>query len=276
MLLTIIEFVLFGVVVGTYGTLVGAGGGFVGVPILLLVDHATPQQAIGTSLVVVFFNALSGSLAYVKQKRVDYATGWRFAAATVPGSLAGAYVSFFFSSRFFYALFGLLLLAIAVVLNLRPEAGRDRAATRGDAPLRPGDVRRTLVDATGTRYDYAFNQRQGIALSVVVGFLSSILGIGGGIIHVPALVVLFGVPAHIATATSHFVLAITALAGSLSHLTLGDILLIPAAAMSVGAIGGAQVGAAISRRTHGRTIVRVLSLALVVVGLRLLYGAVAR
>jgi uncharacterized membrane protein YfcA len=270
----IVEFVVFGLVVGAYGTLVGAGGGFVVVPILLLVYHATPQQAIGTSLAVVFFNALSGTVAYVRQRRVDYATGWRFAVATVPGSIVGSYLSSFFTSRFFNGLFGLLLLAIAVFLNLRPETGPARMAVLGGASLPSGYARRTLVDAAGERYDYAFDMRRGIVLSFVVGFLSSILGIGGGIVHVPAMVVLFGFPAHIATATSHFVLAITALTGSLSHLFLGDILVVPALAMGVGVIAGAQVGAAISRRTKGSAIVRVLSLALVVVGLRLLYGAV--
>ncbi len=264
-------FALCGVVVGAYGTLVGAGGGFVVVPILLLVYHATPQQAIGTSLVVVFFNALSGTVAYIRQKRVDYQTGWRFAVATVPGSIIGAYLSSFFTSRFFDGLFGLLLIVLAVFLNLRPDASRARrqAASEGML-LPPHEVRREIVDADGARYVYIFNRRRGVVLSFFVGFLSSILGIGGGIVHVPAMVYFFSFPAHVATATSHFVLVITALTGSASHLALGDVLWLPALSMSAGAVVGAQGGAIISRRLKGRTIVRVLSLALVVVGLRLL------
>ncbi len=264
-------FVLFGVVVGAYGTLVGAGGGFVVVPILLLVYHATPRQAIGTSLVVVFFNALSGTAAYIRQKRVDYQTGWRFAAATVPGSIIGAYLSSFFTSRFFDGLFGVLLIVLAVFLNLRPDASRARPQTMGEGtPLPPHQVRRDIVDADGGRFVYVFNPRRGVVLSFFVGFLSSILGIGGGIVHVPAMVYFFSFPAHVATATSHFVLVITALTGAASHLALGDVLWLPALSMSVGAVVGAQGGALISRRLKGQTIVRVLSLALVVVGLRLL------
>ena len=87
------------------------------------------------------------------------------------------------------------------------------------------------------------------------------------------MVFLFGFPAHLATATSHFVLAITALVGSAGNLAAGRILYLPAAAMALGAIGGARVGAAISQRVKGVGIVRVLSLALVVVGGRLIYGA---
>lgn len=273
MVVELTAFLVFGVFVGTYGTLVGAGGGFIIVPTLLLVYHATPQQASATSLAVVFFNALSGTLAYARQGKIDYQTGWRFAAATVPGALVGVYVQSFFSGRFFSALFGLLLLAIAVVLNVRPDASRATLHRLGGGPLPPGYVYRSLTDAHGTHYEYAFNLRGGLALSFVVGFLSSILGIGGGIIHVPAMVMLFDFPAHLATATSHFVLAITSLVGSGGNLVAGRILYGPAAAMSVGAFGGARLGAVISQRVHGPLIVRVLSLALVVVGLRLLYGA---
>ena len=116
--------------------------------------------------------------------------------------------------------------------------------------------------------------RGGLGLSFVIGFLSSILGIGGGIIHVPAMVFLVDFSAHLATATSHFVLAITSPVGSVGNVAAGRILYIPAIAMSVGAIGGARLGAQLSRRVQGALIVRVLSLALVVVGLRLLYVAI--
>ena len=271
----VILFILFGIFVGTYGTLVGAGGGFVIVPALLLFYHATPQQAAGTSLLVVFFNALSGTLAYVKQKKVDYQTGWRFALATVPGAIIGVYLQSFFTGPVFSALFGVLLLVIAVFLNLRPDATRAALHRFGGGPLPPGYVHRSLTDAHGEQYEYAFNMRGGLVLSFVVGFLSSILGIGGGIIHVPAMVFLFDFPAHLATATSHFVLAITSLVGSVGNVAAGRILYIPAIAMSVGAIGGARLGAQLSRRVKGAIIVRVLSLALVVVGLRLLYVAFA-
>jgi len=275
MVVEVIAFVLFGLFVGTYGTLVGAGGGFIIVPVLLLVYHATPQQASGTSLAVVFFNALSGTLAYVKQRKVDYATGWRFALATVPGAIIGVYLQTFFTGPVFSAIFGILLIVIAIFLNLRPDATRAALHRFGGGPLPPGYVHRSLTDAHGERYEYAFNMRGGLVLSFVVGFLSSILGIGGGIIHVPAMVFLFDFPAHLATATSHFVLAITSLIGSVGNLTAGRILYGPAAAMAAGAIVGARFGAAISRKVRGPLIVRVLSLALVVVGLRLLYVAFA-
>jgi uncharacterized protein len=263
-----------GVGVGTYGTLVGAGGGFVMVPIFLFaVPGITPAEAAGTSLAVVFFNALSGTASYVRQGRVDFWTGNRFALATIPGAIVGAYISNLFSSRPFYIVFGLFLIAIAAFLSLRPDP---RAVAY--EPLAPGEARalprgwvaRSITERGGERFEYAYNLWAGIALSFGVGFLSSILGIGGGIIHVPALIFLFGFPAHIATATSHYILVISALVGALSHLAAGDIRWIPMIGLSIGVIPGAQLGARLSSRLHGKWIVRGLAFALAVVGLRLL------
>jgi len=271
----ILLWAIAGVGVGTYGTLVGAGGGFIMVPIFLFfIPGIAPAEAAGTSLAVVFFNALSGTSSYVRQGRVDFWTGNRFALATVPGSIVGTYISNLFASRPFYVVFGLFLIAIAGFLTLRPDSGKAH-----DEPLAPGQVRtlprfwvaRTVVDRGGERFDFAYNFLGGIALSFVVGFLSSILGIGGGIIHVPALVFLFGFPAHIATATSHYILVISALVGALSHLASNDIRWIPMIGLAIGVIPGAQVGAQLSRRLRGKWIIRGLAIALAVVGLRLLF-----
>jgi len=266
-----------GIGVGAYGTLVGAGGGFVMVPIFLLfISGIKPSEAAGTSLAIVFFNALSGTASYIRQGRVDFRTGTRFALATVPGSIVGAYLSNLFSSRPFYIVFGLFLILIATFLTIRPDPGQAVIAPHepGVAPTLPrGWARRTVTDRDGETFTYTFNMWGGLALSFVVGFLSSILGIGGGIIHVPALVFLFNFPPHISTATSHYILAISALVGSISHLVQGDIRWIPMIGLSIGVIPGAQLGAQLSRHLHGKWIIRGLALALAVVGLRLLLKA---
>ncbi len=74
---------VLGFLAGVFGTMIGIGGGVIFVPVFLLFFHFAPQQAIGTSLAAVFFNALSGSLAYLRQKRVDIRAGWKFALATL-------------------------------------------------------------------------------------------------------------------------------------------------------------------------------------------------
>ncbi|MDP2935785.1 MAG: sulfite exporter TauE/SafE family protein [Dehalococcoidia bacterium] len=267
-------FAVFGLVVGTYGTLIGLGGGFIVVPVLLLVYHATPQDAVGTSLAVVFLNAASGSISYLRQKRVDLKSGVRFGLATVPGALIGAYLSTYLTSRLFSLVFGMLLVGVSVSLLWRPESRQNPGA---DPPaLGKGLVTRMLVDADGHKFVYAFDERIGIVLSFFVGFLSSILGVGGGIIHVPALILLLSFPAHVATATSHFILVISTGVGVASHLTLGQVMLGPAISMGIGAMVGAQLGAARSRRLRGKWIGRLLSRARRWVGVRLLMAAVWR
>ncbi len=120
--------------------------------------------------------------------------------------------------------------------------------------------------------------RLGALLSVGVGLLSSFLGIGGGIVHVPLLVTVLGFPTHVATATSHFVLAFMALVATLTHVAAGTfshgVGLRRAAALSVGVVVGAQVGAQLSRRLSGRLIRRLLSAGLVLLGVRLVLSVV--
>src|SRR5262245_66614197 len=101
-----------GFIFGTVGTLIGAGGGFLLVPILLLLDPQMPPQVVtGISLAVVFFNAASGSLAYARMGRIDYKGGIAFAIAALPGAVAGAYVTSHIPRRVFDGIFGCLMVA---------------------------------------------------------------------------------------------------------------------------------------------------------------------
>jgi len=256
--------------VGAYGTLIGAGGGFVLVPLLLLLYPDEPPATItAVSLAVVFFNAASGSWAYARQRRIDYRTGVTFAAATVPGAIAGAVAVGHLSRGPFDVLFGLVLIVLAGFV-----IARTNARTSQVVDVRPGMVTRLVVDAHGVTYEYSFVQWQGVLLSSGVGFLSSLLGIGGGIIHVPALVEFLNFPVHIATATSHFILAVMALAGTLVHVGTGDLGsnagMGQALLLAVGVVPGAQLGAKLSHRLHGGLIIRLLGVALLLVGVRLL------
>src|SRR2546421_2823913 len=103
-----------GFAVGAYGTLVGAGGGFVLVPALLLIYPDQPPSSVTSiSLAVVFVNASSGSAAYARLKRIDYFTGLMFAAASIPGAIGGAFLVSVVPRRTFDLLFALVLLGLA-------------------------------------------------------------------------------------------------------------------------------------------------------------------
>ena len=210
----------FGCGVGAYGTLIGMGGGFILVPALLLYPREQTTTITTISLAVVCCSALSDSAAWT------YRTGVAF-AATVPGLVAGVFAT------------GLSrrdplrpaarhpadrpgpLIALALWLVVQPNAGGMPATGS-----RHGLTLRTVVDAAGTRYSYAYSAPLGLASSALVGFLSSLLGIGGGIIHVPAMLQLLHIPApgtraRVSTATSHFVLSSTAFSGSAVHVLRG-------------------------------------------------------
>ena len=268
-----------GLLIGAFGTLIGAGGGFILVPILLLVyPNEKPELITAISLAVVFFNALSGSFAYARMKRVDYKSGIVFAIATIPGAILGALSTAYVPRRAFDLLFGVLMVIAAIFLWVSAK-GSHSAHTRAHpdvAPTseKPGLTKRDLVDAEGLHYRYAFDLRLGIILSIFVGYLSSLLGVGGGFIHVPALSRLLNFPVHIATATSHFVLAIMALTGTLVHVVQGVFIhgMRRTAILAVGVLVGAQGGAWLSNRTGGQMIIRGLAIALAFVGIRLIFS----
>src|SRR5439155_10223814 len=259
--------ILVGAGVGTFGTLVGAGGGFLLVPLLALLEPPLPTNDVtAMSLAVVAMNATSGAIAYARQRRIDYRSGVIFAIATLPGSVGGALASRLVARPIFDLVFASLLIGLAIFVVVTHEEDPE-PAPEGTW----GYAQRELVDARGTEYRYSANILLGVAISVAVGFASSLLGIGGGVIHVPALVGLLGFPTHVATATSHFVLAIMATVATGTHLLEGDLsgLLPQTVLLGAGAIVGAQVGARFSERVRGRHIVQTLAVSLIFVGLRL-------
>jgi uncharacterized membrane protein YfcA len=261
-------FVALGIAIGTLGTLIGAGGGFILLPVLALLFPLEPTGTLtATSLAVVAANATSGAIAYGRQRRIDLRSGVAFAIATLPGSVAGALLARSIPRGPFDVAFAVVLLVLAVVV-LRVRPGQGPAAPEGRAW---GRVPRELVDLSGTVHRYHVDLPVGIAISFLVGFASSLLGIGGGFIHVPALIAVLGFPVHVATATSQFVLAIMAVAGTITHLLAGDLADVwpRAVYLAIGAVAGAQVGAWLSTRVRGVIIVRVLAVALVIVALRL-------
>ena len=190
-------------------------------------------------------NALSGSGAYARMRRIDYRSGLLFSTATVPGAIVGA-----------------------LVTDRLPRPPSGSVAGAGGR----WRLERRLVEADGTAHAYAFNPVLGVGLNLGVGFLSSLLGIGGGIIHVPVMVNLLHFPVHVATATSLFTLAIMTLAGTAVHALEGDFVgvlgrIVP---LAIGVAAGAQLGAVLARWVGGVWIIRALVVALAFVGVRLI------
>jgi hypothetical protein len=269
-----VTLIVTGIIVGALGTLIGAGGGFLLVPLLILTHHALrPEIITAISMAIVASNAISGTVAYARAGRIDYRAGVLFALFTVPGSILGVYTTQFIPKFFFKVCFGLLLILLAFVLFMKQPRPPMKKI---DAGKLKKWKHHTLTDKKGTTYSYYFNDRKGIFISIIVGYLSPLLGIGGGVIHVPALVQLLNFPIHVATATSHFILAIMSLVSVTVHAIKGNYddvhVLRMVIGLSTGAIIGAQIGAYLSHKIKGNIIVRALAICLGLVGVRLLLG----
>jgi uncharacterized protein len=270
--LEIIGLVALGFGVGTYGTIIGLGGGFILVPaLLLLYPDYDPEQITAISLAVVWASSTSGSIAYARQSRIDYKTGGIFALSSAPGVVAGVFLVGLVPTRGFALVFALLMMALAA-LALKGGPRGIRPPLRGR-----GVVVRSVAAPEGT-YRYGYRLWQAILLSMGVGLVSSLFGIGGGAFYVPAMISLLHVPVQFAVATSQFVLAFMSGGGTSVHLARGTLAgdqLLKAVALGAGAVPGAQAGALIARRIKGRTVVKLLVAALLLLGARMFVKGIA-
>lgn len=267
-----IVLIITGFLIGIFGTLIGAGGGFILVPILILsYPELSPETITAISIAIVAANAISGSIAYARSGRIDYEAGLIFALFTIPGSILGVLTTQFIPRNIFNILFGLLLVVLSVYLLFRHN--------KTIAPVvADGNKKRwkhhSLTDNSGVSYNYTYNQTRGIIISILVGYLSTVLGIGGGIIHVPALVQWLQFPVFVATATSHFILAIMSTVSVIVHAIKGSYsdpkILRMVIGLIIGVIPGAQIGAWLSHKLKSNTIIRVLAVCLGLVGIRIL------
>ena len=142
---------------GTFGTIVGAGGGFILVPVLLFVyPDDDPESIASVSLMVVCANALSGSVAYARQLRIDYRSGLAFAAGTFPGAIAGALAVGQLNRQVFDGLFAILMIGLGAYMLFR------RTGTGIVEPVRGwGVVRRRVTDSEGNTFVYSFQPWKG-------------------------------------------------------------------------------------------------------------------
>jgi uncharacterized membrane protein YfcA len=251
MLLVLIIFLL-GLFAATIGSLVGLGGGVFIVPGLLFfrshfeqIAHITPQVAVGTSLLVIIFTASSSTLFYAKQKKVDFRSGWFFFMASGPGAILGSFLNTGLNEKTFNLLFGLILIIILYFLfkNKRMKAKNIR-----------WHVTRQCIDERGQPYEYGYHRYLALIICFGVGIIQGLLGIGGGTLLVPAMILLFWYPAHVAIATSMFVILLSSLAGSISHIFLGNVDWFLLLWLAPGALLGGHVGAMISDRINGERL----------------------
>ncbi|WP_246945665.1 sulfite exporter TauE/SafE family protein [Bacillus pinisoli] len=264
-------FILFivGVVGGVIGSLMGLGGGVIVVPALLylsaygLIGDISPQLAVGTSLLAVIATGLSSTLAYYKKGNVDIKSGLLFFIGSGPGGVFGSWLNGFLDAETFTLYFGIFIILVSLLLFLQNRL------TPVDLP-KDNRVMMTYVDAKGIEHQYGYHLPIAVIISFVVGCTSGLFGIGGGALMVPAMLLLFRFPPHIAVATSMFMILLSSTTSSLTHLYLGNIEWILALLLVPGAWFGAKMGAAINTRLKPVTVVLLLRIFLLIFGLRLI------
>lgn len=252
---------LLGFIAAAYGTIVGAGGGFLVVPMLLLLFSITPEAAAATGLAVVALNAISGMPILIKQRRVLSRTGLWLSLGAAPGTFLGAFLVRFVSESFFYGIFACLLIGLGLFLIFNKKKETDSQAT---AELAVTDE---SVVAPNPENPGSFLQL--LFIGFLLGVVSSFFGIGGGWLLVPIMVYVLGISIKTATATSMFSLAIYSLIGLIPSLQDSIIDWQIVLWAGFGVVVGAQVGAIVSKKMKGTTITRLLSILVIVLGLHM-------
>ncbi|MHA6482670.1 sulfite exporter TauE/SafE family protein [Paenibacillus sp. strain BS8-2] len=250
---------LLGLVAATFGSLVGLGGGIIIVPGLLLfapmligepIDHAT---AVGISLTVLIVTALASTISYKKKGIVDFRSGLLFFVTSGPASIAGAAITGLMKAGSFQLMFGTLMLFLAALL-----IGREYMKPFA----KEWPIQRSIIDTSGQVHTYGYGLWSALAIGLGVGLISGLFGIGGGSLFVPMMVLLYRFPPHVATATSMFVIFLSAILGSGMHVALGEIDWLLVAALVPGAWIGGKIGATIASRLSGNKLMWLLRITL--------------
>ena len=240
--------VILGFFAGLLGALTGIGGGVLLTPILALHFGIPIRQAIGTSLVAVITTSAASSSVHLQRHTTDIRLGMTLELATALGAAITAYLVGYFNRNALEGLFAGFLLYSAI--TILAKGGKVK-------PLQD----ESILAAEETEIPRYEPKRYplGLAASLVAGALSGLLGIGGGPIKVPVMYIFMNVPLMVATATSNFMIGVTAAASAIVYYRRGDILIEYAAPLAVGVFLGSLLGARLVPRIHTKVVIYLLA-----------------
>ena len=241
-------------VAGLLGSLLGLGGGIIITPVLTLFLGVPIQYAIGASIISVIATSSGAAAAYVKQHMTNLRLAISLSVATTAGALTGAYLNGLFQQRWLFILFGVIL-GYSALMMLRRH-GPPPTTTAPDYLADKLQLHDHYFDATEHREIHYRVTRTplGLLLMYIAGVVSGLLGIGSGALKVPALDLAMRLPFKVSTATSNFMMGITAAASAGLFFARGQINPFIAAPVSVGVLCGAVVGAKLLNRIRSKNI----------------------
>jgi uncharacterized membrane protein YfcA len=246
----VLVLVVLGLVAGSFGAVVGLGGGVIIVPVLTLLFDMPMQTAVGTSLICIIATSSAAAAVYVQRELANIRLGMVLELGTVVGAISGAVAAARLGQAPLQILFAAFLLYATVLLWRRPA---------------PPDL------ATGSVPDYEVRRYPlGIGVSYVAGTVSGLLGIGGGPIKVPLMYLAMGVPLKAATATSNFMIGVTAAASAFLYYHRGHVIPALTAPLALGVFVGSLTGARLLPRLRSRWVQGLLMVVLVVLAVQML------
>lgn len=259
---------VIGLTAGIVGALVGLGGGVILVPATLfigvnlgMIEGITPQSVVGLSVIMMIFIGLASTLSYMKAKMVDYRSGFIFFIGSIPGTLLGAFVNKGLDLPSFNLYFGILLIILSTLLLVRKYLKPVRWFVDHGKEV-------TFTDKEGETHVFGYPVWFAILLTFAIGFASGLFGIGGGAMLVPAMILLFLFPPHIAVGTSMLMVFLSAIVNSITHISLGNVPWLYTIPVVPAAYIGAKIGAALNQRMKSETLVFALRIILLLLGIR--------
>src|SRR5437773_6492921 len=247
---------------GVFGSLLGLGGGVLIVPMLTLGFGMPLRDAVGVSLVSVIVTSSASASVYLQRHVANLRLGMTLELFTAFGALVGGLLAYLLDERTLAGLFAALLIYVAISMLVRhdPRAGGEGAvaddAETSDDEEPPSGGRDATARLSGPGYRIR-HIGPGLVGSIGAGVVSALLGIGGGLVKVPVMNVIMGVPLRVATATSNLMIGITASASAVIYLVRGGIDAYVAGPTAIGVFVGASLGSRLGHRV-GQRALRVL------------------
>ena len=246
---------LGGAAAGVFGSLLGLGGGVLIVPLLTLGFGLPLREAVAISLVSVIVTSSASSGVYLQRHFANLRLGMVLELFSASGALAGGLIAFLLSERMLAGLFAALLVWVSVSMLRRKDLAPGvpvSAATAGDGVMT--DTRPAFTETLGGPGYRVHSLPLGMGGSVFAGLVSALLGVGGGIVKVPTMHLLMGVPMKVATATSNMMIGITATSSAVIYLLRGQIDPYVAGPTAIGVFAGAMIGTRIAHRVDTRIL----------------------
>ena len=267
-MLTVILIFLVATVVGLLGSMLGIGGGVLIIPLLTLLFAVPIKTAIGASIISVTATSSAAGAVYVGHGMTHTRLGMVLEIATTLGALAGGITAMLIGQRYLYGVFGLVLLYVVYTMR---AAGRDEGHAQ-----QTGLLDTSFIDPlSGEEVAYGIRRLPaGLGASFLAGNVSGLLGIGGGIIKVPIMNLIMGMPIKAAIATSNFMIGVTAATSAVIYYERGYIDPRVAVPTALGVLIGAQLGPRLGGRARSVTLKRLFMLLMLVFAIEMLWKAI--